>query len=81
MAESSSESKEEEKEVNLESDEPELSYEELLADGGMIEQNSSNNIPAMVQGGTFVVAKVYCTLKNFKNFVTQIINEPDENND
>ena len=47
----------------------------------MIEESSSNNIPAMVQAGTFVVAKVYCTPKNFKNFIAQIIDGPDEDND
>ena len=75
LARSSPESEEEgEEEVNLESDEPKLLDEELLADGGMIKQNSSNNIPAMVQAGTFVVvAKVYCTSKNFKSFIAQIL--------
>ena len=72
---------EREEEVNLESDELELSDEELLADGGMIEQNSSNNISAMVQAGTFAVAKVYWTSKNFKNFIAKIIDGPDEDND
>ena len=58
-----------------------MSDEELLADGGMIEENSSNNIPAMAQAVTFVVAKVSCTPKIFKNFIAQIIDGPDEDND
>ena len=64
LAESLSESEGEEEEINLESDEPELSDKDLFADGSVIKHNSSNNMPAMVQGGTFVVAEVYCTSQN-----------------
>ena len=30
---------------------------------------------------TFVVAKIYCTLQNFKKFIAQIVDGPDEEND
>ena len=80
LTESLSESEEEE--IILESDEPELSdeKEERLTDGSAMKKNCSNNTPAILPTGTFVVAKIYCTLQNFKKFIAQIVDGPDEEN-
>ena len=67
----------------MESDEPELSDEEekRLIDGSPMKENCSNNIPAILPTEKFLVAKIYCTLQNFKKFIAQIVDGPDEEND
>ena len=64
-------SKSEEEEIILESHEPELSDEEdeRLTDDSPMKENCSNNILAILPTGIFVVAKIYCTLQNFKKFI------------
>ena len=65
------------------SDEPELSdeEEERLTEDNPMKENCSYNIPAILSTGTFVVVKIYCTLQNFKKFIAQIVDGPDEEND
>ena len=82
LGESLSESEEEE-EIILESDELELSdeEEERITDDSPMKENRSNNILAILPTGTFVAAKIYCALQNFKKFIAQIVDGPDEEND
>ena len=63
--------------------EPELSdeKEERLTDDSPMKENSSSNILAISPTGLFVVANIYCTSQNFKKFIAQIVDGPDEEND
>ena len=61
-------SESEEEKMTLESHEQKLSdeEEERPTDDSPMKENCSNNIPAILSTGTFVVAKIYCTSQNFK---------------
>ena len=76
-------SESEEEEIILESDELELSdeEEERLTDGSPMKENRSNNIPAILPTEIFFVAKIYCTLQNFKKFIAQIVDSLNKEND
>ena len=67
----------------MESDKPESSddEEERLMDDSSMKENCSNHILEILPTGTFVVAKIYCTSQNFKKFIAQIVDGPDEEND
>ena len=44
------------------------------------DEESIHNIPPIVPNGSFVVTKVF-SHKSYKNFIAQIISEPDDDND